>query len=491
MPRPPIWLLIVVIAFATNAFADVRRGQIAGRVLNDKDQPIEGVLVDAWTSQPGDQTRTDKNGAFLLKGLAPNQLIELRFSKKGLSPHYILKQDTGVGDLVIHLNDHTYFEGVVRSSDGKPLPNVEVRGDQGPKKADHFYIDHVWTTTTTDADGHYKLLVAADDYHLQVRVPGAGVARIAATIGDGEHKTQDIQLSAGISFVAKFVDSESTVPIEGVKIWIRNQKQMTATSDSHGIVTFPNLFPGKLVFVISSPNHARFWSEDNLDPDGKSPEGVGLVSQTDVAGFDIKPDMKPVTIFMEKAVTVSGLVVDPTGKPRGGAMVEPIISKSGDIVVSSKLMVITKDDGTFELKIPASFDEACNVMARDMGQSFAEGVSTPMKTTPGQQIDNIKIHLTRGATVKGRVVDKNGHPVANREVKAFATDHLDASFSGPNTHTDKSGHFELTLIRPTEQSIQVAPFVEARQRSKEESAVIVDLKPGEVKDGVELTADDF
>jgi protocatechuate 3,4-dioxygenase beta subunit len=493
--RPPVWLIVAFVAFAINAFADIRRGQIAGRVLDDNGQPIEAVLVDAWTSQPGDQTRTDKNGAFILKGLAPNQQIELRFSKKGFSPHYILKQDTGVGDLVIHMNDRTYFEGVVRSPEGKPLANVEVRGDSGPKKADHLYIDHVWTQTTTDAGGHYKLFVSPDDYHLQVRVPDSGVGRIAATIAEGEHKTQEIQLAAGISFVAKFVDSESAVPIAGVKMWVEHQKQMTVTSNDHGIVTIPNLFPGRLAFIITSPDHARSWSEDNLQPNGRSQEEAALVFELANMYFDIKPDMKPVTITMEKAVVVTGKVVDPHGKPRGGAMVVPIVSETGEQIVGPSMITITRSDGTFEMKLPASIDLECSLIARDgppaHRRDFADGASAKMKTAPGQHVENVKIELTHGATVKGRVVDKNGQPISNREVKAFATDHLEARYDGPSTHTDKDGKFELTLIRPTEQSIQVAPFVEVRETSKEESAVIVDLKPGEVKDGVELTADEF
>src|SRR3954463_3285216 len=81
--------------------ADPVPGTIAGSVTDEAGQPISGVLVDVWTWYTGNETRTDKDGHFQLKGLRDDRNVEVRFSKVGLSPVYIRSQPTSVDDLKI------------------------------------------------------------------------------------------------------------------------------------------------------------------------------------------------------------------------------------------------------------------------------------------------------------------------------------------------------------------------------------------------------
>ena len=72
--------------------------------------------------------------------------------------------------------------------------------------------------------------------------------------------------------------------------------------------------------------------------------------------------------------------------------------------------------------------------------------------------------LTRPARVRGRVVDGNGSPIADREVRASAADRLENRYYDPSVKTAADGTFELKFIRPGEQFIQIAPFwLDARQ----------------------------
>ena len=101
--------------------ADIKPDELAG-IVNDADgNPMKGVIVDVWTwyKGKGDEAVTDKDGVFRFR---PNSdggrtRVEVRFSKPGYSPHYIVQQPVGVKGLVITLNSKTLIEGVLRSPD--------------------------------------------------------------------------------------------------------------------------------------------------------------------------------------------------------------------------------------------------------------------------------------------------------------------------------------------------------------------------------------
>ena len=85
---------------------DVAPGEIAGVVVDAHGKPLADVLVDAWTWYPGDETRTNADGAFRLKPGSPDmQYVEIRFTKSGYSPQYFPQQRRGVKQFVVALDD--------------------------------------------------------------------------------------------------------------------------------------------------------------------------------------------------------------------------------------------------------------------------------------------------------------------------------------------------------------------------------------------------
>ena len=60
--------------------------------------------------------------------------------------------------------------------------------------------------------------------------------------------------------------------------------------------------------------------------------------------------MAPVTIEIEKGVRIRGRVVDPDGKPVGGATAAPALTGTGNSLTGdTRFSVKTKADGTFEM----------------------------------------------------------------------------------------------------------------------------------------------
>ena len=118
-------------------------GAFTGRVVDEAGKGLPGVLVDAWTWFPGNETTTDADGAFRLTGLEPQRQIEVRFSKEGFTPRLIAKQPLGGLEQPLALTTHTYFEGAVIDPDGQPAVGALVRANQGPKDADGIFLDAI------------------------------------------------------------------------------------------------------------------------------------------------------------------------------------------------------------------------------------------------------------------------------------------------------------------------------------------------------------
>ena len=126
--------------------------------------------------------------------------------------------------------------------------------------------------------------------------------------------------------------------------------------------------------------------------------------------------MAPVKIVVEKGVRINGRIVDPDGNPVAAATAAPALTGTGNSLTGdTRFSVTTKDDGTFDMLLPASNDAKYNLVAHDgkwqQWRTWANGVLAPISTTPGQEINGVELKLTRPATVRGRVVDRRGKPV--------------------------------------------------------------------------------
>jgi hypothetical protein len=142
--------------------------------------------------------------------------------------------------------------------------------------------------------------------------------------------------------------------------------------------------------------------------------------------------------------------------------------------------------------LPASNEAQYNLVAHD-GEIFkwrqwANGVLPPIHTKPGEEIQDVTLTLTRPATVRGKVVDDKGKPVAYREVRASAADKRENRYYDPTTTTKEDGTFELRFIRPGEQYIQVAPFWLLAEQAPIKTTQKLQLKAGETVEHVQLVA---
>jgi hypothetical protein len=347
--------------------------------------------------------------------------------------------------------------------------------------------------------------LAPDTYDIKVRVPDRGVARYQNhKIAAGEKKRFDIHLEPGITFRANIVDSETGEPVEGITLWNWQQKGIEGTSNEQGVLEIPAMFPGKFEFNVTAAgtdrmrsdvagNYARWWSDEATKEHQRLPglDGHGFQRNFDHLEFEIVADSQPITIEVEKCVTITGRVLDPDGNPVAGATVAPAKTGSGNSLTGdTRYSRETKQDGTFEMKLPASGEFEYNLIAHDgkYGQwrNWANGTGEPFTTKPGDRLQGLELRLTRPSTVRGRVISVGGKPLAGKEVRAADFDKRDNRYYHPTTKTDNQGRFELKFVGPGKHYIQCEPFWLDASQAPPGTTTVVEVQEGGTIEGVEI-----
>jgi hypothetical protein len=173
--------------------------------------------------------------------------------------------------------------------------------------------------------------------------------------------------------------------------------------------------------------------------------------------------MEPVVLMFEKGVPVTGRVIDPEGNPVGGAIVVTALTGYGDAIdQTQRFTARTQKDGTFAMTLPSGGPLQYNLIAHDgdynQWRKWANGVSEPMSPKPGEAVKDLTLTLTRGATIKGKVVDPQGNPKPGKSVRAMSADGRDSRYVAPSAKTDDQGNFTLTNVRPGDVRVEVEPF---------------------------------
>ena len=150
--------------------------------------------------------------------------------------------------------------------------------------------------------------------------------------------------------------------------------------------------------------------------------GSGFQRNFDGLEFDIRAGMEPVTIVVERSVRIGGQVLDSDGKPVAGATVAPAKTGSGNSLTGdTRYSVKTGADGKFAMRLPASGAAKYNLVAHDgdyeQWRKWANGVGELLQTKPGDVIEDVQLELSVPCVIKGRVLDGQGKPVANHQVR--------------------------------------------------------------------------
>ena len=491
--------LPILLANSPRGPDQVAHDEIAGVVVDAQGRPLEGVLAHAYSWVPKHKAVSDKEGRFRITNLPEEGKLEVRISAAGYEPREFPRQPTGQAGWVVVLGNRTYFEGRVLAPTGTPVADAPIRADSGMKRLEASIMSHCWTETRSDKQGRYRLYVEPGVYDIQVRVADVGVLRLTKeAIATDEARPLDLTLAPGVNFVARVVDAQTGAPVAGFTIEDWQNPIITGTSDATGLLQIPAMMPGPIMFRWFGKNEGfgRWWSAACLNEWTRfqATARFGFQRNFDGLDFDMRPGMEPVTVQVERAATIRGVVLDPDGKPVAGATVAPALAGSGNSLTGdTRFSVETDKDGAYTMRLPASGAIEYNLIAHDgkynePTRTWANGVIPPFRTQPGQVLEGVTLRLTRASTVTGRVVDAAGKPVAGREVRASAVDKRENRYYDPTTKTAADGTFTLRGVRPGEQFIQAAPFWLDAASAPGGSSRTLTLVAGETASGIELTA---
>jgi protocatechuate 3,4-dioxygenase beta subunit len=345
------------------------------------------------------------------------------------------------------------------------------------------------------------MYVQPDVYDVEVRVADVGQATLPQRpLGPGEQIPLDIALAAGVDFRAKVVDSVTGDPVPGVRLWHYQYTDVVGRSDERGELAITAMRPGRFQFNVDAPGHARWWSEQAAAEHSRRHAAKrfgGWQRNSSYLEFDLKPGMGPATIVVERAVNLSGRVVDPDGKPFAGAIVAlhliyddpPGGSSSGYSFERGEVQ--SDGEGRFRMSVPASNEKEYNLLAHDgekprEWRTWANGVLPSFQTKPGDAIEGLEIHLTRPATLRGRIVNQLGVGMQGSRVYVSALDRLDDHQYDRAVQAGLGGTYEVKFLRPGAQLIRIDPFGSDLNGPIEPPSRIETLTPGEVREDVDV-----
>lgn len=163
---------------------------------------------------------------------------------------------------------------------------------------------------------------------------------------------------------------------------------------------------------------------------------------------------EPMTITLERGVTVAGHVLDPGGHPVKDAVIS-WQSDARDLVLnilkaSPSIEARSGDDGSFLLEeLPVG-----SLTLTTTASDWAPALPLVLDVTAGQAVEDVEVRLREGGTITGLFLDKEGEPLEDALVQIQQPGGGDQQF----TQTDSAGEFRVEHLVPSQwQVIGVRP----------------------------------
>lgn len=417
---------------------------LRGQVTDERGQPLAGVRVRVWPSNnfnsrmpPKAGRRTDEQGRFRFASFPP-ALYELAFDRERYLPQKLKAYPLTANPepLTLQLQRSPTVEGRVVDASGSPLPEVTVElqraewmrsfvTDEGDVVQFGKLSKPAFTRasdTVTGPDGTF-ILDAPESDELRVRAVREGFTPVERAV-TAPARDVWLVLGTGASVELTVVDEQDRpVPGARVDLWSGAEErnpQVAATTNEAGQVALRGLEPGHYTLIAIPP----------------SGQGLRLAS-TELRIRE--PESRRVRLRFEAGVSLSGLVVDPSGQPiagvtvraqprdasdAGAAWLELALTRVGNARDPSSHTTSTGPDGRFTLphllpmKHRVSFHKQGYLLLGD------DGV---LLVTPGP--GSVRAVLRYVGRVSGRVVRADGEPVTSFRLNDEPRESPDGTFT--------------------------------------------------------------
>jgi len=365
-------------------------GRIEGRVVDDHDMPVGGARVDlaALKGTTARTTVTADDGSFAFAAVPFEITLTVQRTTEEVQRLAVRKSVTlreGVRETIVIVLPAA--RGVVQvfvcDEQGQPLENAEVQvtslAADTPLKRTSF----------TNPEG--KVAVSdARGLSLRVRADLPGYVPVSQSFESAGEVLQ-VVLRRGVLVVGRVTAVRGRVNVANAQVTLVSQGlRRIASTDTEGRWTIRDVAPGPVRVIAQHPEFAL--AETNA-----------AVAST---GRDDRPFELP-ALDLPEAGEVSGIVLDKHGKPVTGARVAPYAVPSYLAVGQlPPTMVLTKQDGRFELKGVSAGRATLHALAPSVGR----GTSAPFEVFAGRDTRDIVIRLSTASS--DETVSTSGYSLA-------------------------------------------------------------------------------
>jgi hypothetical protein len=348
----------------------------------------------APTAEPTRTFTTDSQGRYRVDGVGPGAYVAVAFAAAlapGSSESFTIRSGSDTSDVRITMHPGVLVQGRVVGRDG-PLPGVSVIANAGTGESAAKVA-----TTTTSAQGDFTLRALSGNITLAVSAPGYGVVERTLALGDyGPRRREDFTLlveNAQLRGQVLMADGGAAANVN-VRI-VDGPTRKQTTTDRAGRFTIDRAAAGNYVLEIAGGDfpatraaaQSDRWTEIRLE------RGGGL-----------RVDLRDARSY----AALKDLAIEATGP--GGASATATSDATG--IAALRGLV----PGTWTVRVRA--------------KGFTQLTQTIQVRTA---TDDVRLMLSRSATLAGVVRDRRGARVAN--VRVFT--------DGISTTTDALGNFRL------------------------------------------------
>lgn len=289
--------------------------------------------------------------------------------------------------------------GAIVSIDSRP-PRFVQTGEDGS-----FFFDRL-------VGRNYDVVARADE-----GVAGPITARLSET-----NDPVILTLRPGGSIKVKVVSTDNPTGLSGASVELRGLDSQSGTTDAAGVATFTSVPIGRYGIVAKAEGYVHGQTRVGLSRGG--------------AVADVKIDLK-------HGAQVSGIVVDPEGTPLPGAQVSYRGASQWSVRSDERLdAVISDKQGRFTVEaLPRG-----SFRFRATAEGFAAGTSELVALDGESETTGVEIAMAAGATLRGRVLNGEGQPVAAARVRVGAQGRgmMRRRRGVRQTYSNDEGVYELT-----------------------------------------------
>ncbi|MGH9867133.1 MAG: carboxypeptidase regulatory-like domain-containing protein [Candidatus Polarisedimenticolia bacterium] len=381
------------------------------------------------------EVTSGNDGVFRVRGARPG-VWSVEARARGFAPKSVsgLKLEEGArtldaGDIV--MEPGAAVKGRVVDLSGQPIPYA-----RGVARKDFDILAEI----TGGPDGTFVVedLEPGLTMTLGFTADGHGDREVTGVTAPVDDLTITLPVASRLS--GQVTDQESRRPVQDFSISVARERSMGGGGfvqmsrnlgpeqvfhDENGAFTVEGISPGKVVVTVRAPGYEEATLRDVEIPEGKDVEGLSLL--------------------VDRAASISGVVVDDAGRPIPGVSVAKSEGSSGR---GGFRMMLGPDAGGNESDGEGRF----SVQGLEPGPvtlSFTHPEYEPAErdVDAAQDVTNLRVAMTRGAALTGIVLrDEDGSPVPSATIVAQSAGSGGLS-GGMTARSGPDGAFQIDGVR--------------------------------------------